>query len=187
MVSGVCLSMNYYVGSVGDWFDSTKACQAVGMNHPVEVFVAPGPIKRAEAAWQSSAPCIQTARSGREEPHWCLNSFQPPQVWFLPYFTVSAGTQAKATQSWICSWCSSCSHCSSLRLWVGPSEELRPAGKFGAWSASWRGGFLIQWVASITTPPIFARIIKTHFFPLAQLGFAMLVVPFSLFSLSLSV
>lgn len=30
--------------------------------------MAPGPIKRVEAAWQSSAPCFQTARSGREEP-----------------------------------------------------------------------------------------------------------------------
>lgn len=42
-----------------------------------------------------------------------------------------------------------------------------------------KGGVWIQGVVSILSPPMFAKIIKTHFFPLARLAFAMLVVSFS--------
>lgn len=123
---------------IGPWQQTEKGCglialQVVGMNHPLESFVAPD---TTETARQSCTTYFQMTTARWEEPHWYLNPFQPPQVWFLPSFTVSAGKWAKATQNWICSWCSSCSHSSSPGLWVGPSEEPRLVGKFGSWSAS---------------------------------------------------
>lgn len=42
-----------------------------------------------------------------------------------------------------------------------------------------KGRVWIQGVVSIPSPPMFAKIIKTNFFPLARLAFAMLVVSFS--------